>query len=32
MCPTGIAVLVQSVVLWHTAQSPVAMRGSLLVT
>ena len=31
ICPTGIAVLIQSVVSWHTEQSPVAMRGSVLL-
>ncbi len=32
MCPAGIALLFQSVVVWHSEQSPVAMRGSVLLT
>ena len=31
MCPAGMALLVQSVVVWHTEQSPLAMRGSVLL-
>ena len=32
MWPVGKAVLIQSVVSWHTEQSLVAMRGSELLT
>ncbi len=32
MWPIGITVLTQSLVSWHTEQSLVAMRGSVLLT
>jgi hypothetical protein len=30
MCPTGMAVLFQSLVVWQPEQSPLAMAGSPL--